>query len=805
MTPPGGGTSTPRVVIPPGESPIPLRDAAEARYLNYALSVITSRALPDVRDGLKPVQRRILFTMWQQRLTSDAKHRKSATVVGEVMGRYHPHGDSAIYDALVRMAQPWVMRMPLIEGSGNFGSLDDDPPAAMRYTECRLAPIAAELLDDIDRDTVHFRPSFDGTREEPVVLPARLPVLLVNGSTGIAVGMATNIPPHNPIEVCKALLKLLDNPELLSYQLVANDAIQGPDFPTGGEITTGRDALRELYKTGQGPVNIRATWEYIEGKGRGPAELFITSVPYATNKASIVEQVGRLVEDRKLPQVTDVKDLSTDDVRIQLILKRDADPNKVMAFLFKHTPLQGAFNVNLTCLLPIEDNPDVGRPERCDLREVLWSFLKFRLEVVTRRLSNELASLEKRLHTLEGFAFAFDVLDEIIAIIRKSEGKADAAAKLLARFGVEGEGAGNGGLDAEQIDAILELRLYRLARLEINIIREELDAKAARAAEVRTLLDETEATGRWGIVRSEIEELIKKYGKLPENRRRSILAGDAEILEYNEEDFIVNEDAQVVVTADGWIKRQREINPETTRLREGDRILALAAGSTRATIAFFSSLGVCYTARIADVPATTGYGEPVQKFFKMKDRERIVAAASLDPRTIGPILPSEDSPDEPPTVHAVAVTTDGYALRFSLAPFVDPSKNTGRKYARPSKGAEVLTVETIDAGETLIVASRRCRALLCPVSEINFLAGPGKGVIAIKLDKDDSLLAARTAVDDRDTLTVKTSMGGEQRINTAKYQPTGRGGKGHEVIKRGSFIEVVPEEVRPPMELEAAR
>ncbi len=787
---------------PAGETAVPLREAAESRYLNYALSVITSRALPDVRDGLKPVQRRILFTMWQQRLTADAKHRKSATVVGEVMGRYHPHGDTAIYDALVRMAQPWVMRMPLIEGSGNFGSLDDDPAAAMRYTECRLAPIATELLDDIDRDTVHFRPSFDGTRQEPVVLPARLPVLLVNGSTGIAVGMATNIPPHNPIEVCKALLKLLSDPELQSYQLVANDAIQGPDFPTGGEIITPKADLREIYKTGQGGVTVRATWEYREATGRGPDEIYITSVPYAVNKSTIVEQVGKLVEDRKLPQVVDVKDLSTDDVRVALTLKRGADQGQVMAYLFKHTPLQNTFNVNLTCLLPIEGNPDVGRPERCDLREVLWNFLQFRLEVVTRRLGHELASLEKRLHTLDGFAFAFDVLDEIITIIRKSEGKADAAARLLERFAVEPPKSKT-GLDAQQIDAILELRLYRLARLEINLITEERDAKADRAAEVRSLLEEAEASGRWAIVRSEIEEIIKRYGKLPENVRRSILVGDAEVLEYNEEDFIIQEEAQVVVTADGWVKRQREINPETTRLREGDRILALGAGSTRATMAFLSNLGVCYTCRIADVPATTGYGEPIQKLFKLKDRERIIAAMSLDPRVVGPIMPPEETPDAPPVVHAVAVTNDGYALRFSLAGFFEPSNKNGRKYARPSKGSEVLMVESIDASETLIVASRQRRALLCPVEEINYLGGPGKGVQAIKLDKDDSLLAARTAVDDRDTLTLKTSMGGEQRINTAKYQPTGRGGKGHEVIKRGTFVEVVPEAVRPPMELGA--
>ena len=792
-------------LAPPEPEAVSLQEATQTRYLNYALSVITSRALPDVRDGLKPVQRRILFTMWQAGLRADAKHRKSATVVGDVMGRYHPHGDSAIYDALVRMAQPWAMRCPLVEGSGNFGSLDDDPAAAMRYTECRLAPIAAELLEEIGQGTVAFRPNYDGTREEPVVLPARLPNLLVNGSTGIAVGMATNIPPHNLREVCQALLKLLDNPELKTYQLVANDAIQGPDFPTGGEITTSREQLREVYKNGQGAVTVRGTWES-GPTGRGGKEVHITSVPYAVSKATLMERIGALVEGRKLPQVLGVKDLSTDDVRISLTLKRDADESKVMAYLYKNTPLLTNFHVNLTCLLPIEGNPHVGRPERCDLREVLWSFLKFRLEVVTRRLEHELEGLRRRVHLLEGFAFAFDVLDEIIAIIRKSDGKADAAAKILKRFGVTPHGPRKereGGLDDEQTDALLELRLYRLARLEVNLIREELAQRAARIDEIQRLLAEEEAGGRWALVRDELQRIIDEYGKLDANKRRTVLAAEGvEELTFSEEDFIVAEDNQVVVTADGWVKRQREINPETTRLREGDRILAIEAGSTRATIVFFSNYGTAYTCRIADLPATTGYGEPIQKQFKLKDGERIVAARSLDERTIGRIAEDAKHPDRCPPIHAVAVTVDGYGLRFGLAPFAEVSTRAGRKYARPARGVEVLSVEAIDGSETLMVASRRARALLCAVDEINYLAGPGKGVQVIKLEKGDSLLAAKTAVDDRDTLTLRTSMGGEQRINTAKYKAVSRGGKGHEVVKRGQLVEVVREEVAQPLELE---
>jgi DNA gyrase subunit A len=335
---PGGGAGEPEAVA--------LHEAAQARYLNYALSVITSRALPDVRDGLKPVQRRILYTMWQQNLTADVKHRKCAKVVGDVMGNYHPHGDTALYETLVRMAQPFSLRYPLIDGSGNFGSLDGDNAAAMRYTECRLARLSDELLSEIDQDTVHFRPNYDGTKTEPVVLPSRVPNLLINGATGIAVGMATNIPPHNLNEVCTALIKYLDSDfELSNAQLCRY--IKGPDFPTGGQILNSSEELKEIYKTGTGAIRLRGTWQ--EGPTtRSGKTIYITSVPYTVNKSSLVERIGEIALSRKLPPLVDVRDVSTDDVRIALELKKDADEKMVMAYLFKHTPLQTNFVVNLT-------------------------------------------------------------------------------------------------------------------------------------------------------------------------------------------------------------------------------------------------------------------------------------------------------------------------------------------------------------------------------------------------------------------------------------------------------------------------
>jgi DNA gyrase subunit A len=764
-----------------GGEVVPLHEAAQARYLNYALSVITSRALPDVRDGLKPVQRRILYTMWQQNLTADAKHRKCAKVVGDVMGSYHPHGDAAIYDTLVRLAQPFSVRYPLIDGAGNFGSLDGDSAAAMRYTECRLARVSDELLLEIDQETVHFRPNYDGTKTEPVVLPARIPSLLVNGATGIAVGMATSIPPHNLGEVCTALLKLLENDEIGNAQLCRY--IKGPDFPTGGQILNSQEELRQIYKTGSGTIRLRGTWD-IGPDTRSTKTIFIESIPYTVNKAQLVERIGEIVLSRKLPQVVDVKDVSTDDVRIALTLKADADEKMVMAYLYKHTPLQTTVPVNLTCLVPTE-NPEVGRPERLALKEILWHFLHFRLDVVTSRLEHELAALKKRIHILEGFETVFDALDEILRIVRKSEGKADAAEKIIKRF----------NLDAEQTDAILELKIYRLARLEILIIQKELDEKRKRSRQINALLKDEDS--RWKIVREEIEELQKLYGNPKIDPRRTKIEAEEEV-EFTEQDFIVEEDNVVIVSRDGWVKRQKEVKDlSTTRLREGDSVLAVVAGSTRATAAFFTNFGVAYTCRLIDVPASTGYGEPIQRLFKFKDGEKVVAAVSLDPRAT-PRIAAKKEGDVPPT-HALAVTSDGYSLRFGLAPFVEPSTRAGRRFARPSKEATVVGVAVVTGGETVIAATQQARAMLCKAEEINFLSGPGKGVLLIKLAKgEDRVLGFIASRDDRDLMRVETTRGAEQTISTAKYTVTSRGGKGRELLQRGQFTRVVPQELVIP-------
>ena len=604
---------------------IPLHETARERYLTYALSVITSRALPDVRDGLKPVQRRILYAMATNlRLQPDARFRKSATIVGEVMGKYHPHGDTAIYDAMVRMAQSWSLRAPLVDGQGNFGSLDGDSPAAMRYTEARLQPLGAALLAEIKQDTVAFRPTYDGQLFEPVVLPAPVPNFLINGATGIAVGMATNVPPHNLGEVVDACLALIKSPNARLETLLAS--VQGPDFPTGGRILNTPEEIQKIYETGDGAVDLRGEYE-TEGKGA----VVITSIPYAVQKADLIEKIADHIRGGRVPQIVDIRDESTEDVRIVLELKRGAGAEAAMAYLFKHTPLQTRFHVNMTALVPT-DNPEVAAPEKVDLKTALQHFLDFRLEVVTRRLENELRALEKRIHILKGFAVIFDALDEAIKLIRASKNKADANARLRHRFGI----------DEDQADAVLEIKLYRLARMEIDAILKELAEKEARAAEIRALL--ADEAGRWGMVRKELRDTKKRFA----DDRRTAISGPDAVVEYAAEDYILKEDVYVIVTRDGWVKRQRSYTDlGAIRVREGDRVLYALAASTRATVGFFSSAGRAYTIRVDDLPQTTGYGDPVQKYFDFADRETVVGVATFDARVLPVGVPEVNGVPQP--------------------------------------------------------------------------------------------------------------------------------------------------------------
>jgi DNA gyrase subunit A len=764
--PGGAGSGT------PGTHDASLEAEARRRYLNYALSVITSRALPDVRDGLKPVQRRILYSMLHDNhLRPDAKHRKSAKVVGDVMGKYHPHGDSAIYDAMARLAQEWALRVPLVDGSGNFGSIDGDEPAAMRYTECRLAAPAMELLRELDFNTVDMRANYDGTTEEPSVLPARFPNLLVNGSTGIAVGMATNIPPHNVREIVEALIALSKDRKIEHVTLMKH--VNGPDFPTGGQILNSKVELRQIYKDGAGTIRLRGEHK-LEERKRGGTDIVITSIPYAMSKADLVQKIADVILSRKLPYLVDVRDESTTDVRIVLETKKDADPNIVMAYLYKHTPLQTSFHVNLTCLVPPELMDDGGvpsgappQPKKLGIKEMLAHFLDFRIITTTRRFEFQLAELKARIHILEGFKKIFDALDETIKIIRASDGKEDAAQKIMKRF----------KLDDVQTDAILELKLYKLAKLEIKVIREELDEKTREAKKIQQILKSDDKL--LDVVREELQAVAKELGT---PRRTKTGGGGGDEQEFDEDAFIIDEDANIVVTRDGWIKRVRELkDPNQTRTREGDAVTHVLPGSTKEKVIFLTNRGSAYVIKINDIPATTGYGDPAQKYFKFGDGERIVAAMTLDPRAMVPPV-------------MLAVTRAGFGLRFATSGHMEVTTKAGRRYARPKDGDEVLGVVPCSDKDVVVCATRDGHVLHVKAEEIPQLEGPGRGITVIKTTDDDVVIGF-VAGGKGDVLTVATEKGGKQFELKADPKEAGtRGGKGRQIIKRSQLV-LVPKPV----------
>jgi DNA gyrase subunit A len=746
------------------DTEIALPEEARRRYLSYALSVITSRALPDVRDGLKPVQRRILFAMYQNlHLTPEAKFKKSATVVGDVIGKYHPHGDVAIYDAMVRMAQWFTLRAPLVDGHGNFGSLDGDAAAAYRYTEARLRPLAIELLSEIRKRTVDWRPNFDGVHSEPIVLPARFPNLLVNGATGIAVGMATSIPPHNPIEVLDAAIAMASDADADPLRF-----IKGPDFPTGGLLLSAKRELKEIYETGQGTMRLRAEWELEEGS-RTVSRIIVTSIPYGIEKNNLVERIADVIIERKLALLLDVRDESTEDVRIVLEIKREADPALVMTYLYRHTPLEVTVPVNLTCLVPTAV-PEIAEPQRLPLKAILRHFLDFRFTTVRRRFEYDLAELRERIHLLEGFVIIYDALDEAIRIIRKSDGKSDASVKLIARFGI----------DDAQADAILELKLYKLARLEMDAIKAELREKRAEAAAIEALVKSPAKL--WREVKGELEDVKETLVGM---KRRTKVQASAEEPAYDAEAFMQYEDTYGVVTKDGWLKRVRELkDPKSTRLREGDELLAVLQGSTKEPAVLFSNHGSAYVLKLHDVPPSTGYGEPVQKLFRLDDKERIVSAFSLDRR-----VTQEKA-------LLLAVTKGGLVFRFSVEPFHEETTRSGRRYARPAPGDEVVFVELVEKGDLVAIASEQGRAILFSSNEVPLLAGPGRGVLGIKLAKGDRVVgAALFGKDEKRAVLRLESDKGNEVLLTANYTVVGRGGKGFELRKRDRLVKVTPREI----------
>lgn len=665
----------------------PLSEALSRRYLAYALSVITDRALPDVRDGLKPVQRRVLYAMREMRLNPDAAARKCAKVVGEVMGGYHPHGDQSIYDTLVRMAQDFAQRYPLVDGQGNFGNIDGDNPAAMRYTEAKLTAAATLLLDGIDEDAVNFKPTYDGQDTEPVVLPTGFPNLLANGATGIAVGMATSIPPHNAGELVEACLALLANPAASTSELMAH--VKGPDFPTGGVIVEPAASLLETYETGRGGVRLRARWDK-EETGRGTYQIVVTQIPYQVKKADLVEQIAQLIEDKKAPLLGDVRDESAEDVRLVLEPKsRNVEPEVLMESLFKLSDLENRFSVNLNVL------DARGTPGVMGLKAVLRAFLDHRREVLVRRARHRLAKIEARLHILDGLLIAYLNLDEVIRIVRFEE---DPKARLIETF----------ELSDLQADAILNTRLRQLARLEeMELRREHADLAEERDGIVGMLASDK---AQWRLVGQGLRDVKAALGARL-NTRRSIFADAPEVdAEAAIEAMIVREPITVILSDRGWIRaaKGRVDDPSELKFKEGDKLAFLVPAETTDKLLIFASDGRFFTLACDKLPSARGHGEPLRLMIDLDDRVGLVDVFVHRPGSKRILASKEGYGFVLPEEEAIAFRRAGKQVL-----------NAG------AKGALVCAV--VGEADTLGVIGDNGKVLIFPISELPEMPR-GKGV-----------------------------------------------------------------------------
>ncbi|MCC6219895.1 MAG: DNA topoisomerase 4 subunit A [Deltaproteobacteria bacterium] len=733
---------------------VALVEESQNRYLTYALSVVSGRALPDVRDGLKPVQRRIIYAMYKNlRLVPEKAHRKSAAVVGEVLARFHPHGDTACYDAMVRMAQEFSLRYPLVDGQGNFGSLDGDAAAAYRYTEARLTPIALEVVGDINQETVFERDNFDQTVKEPVVLPARIPNLIINGASGIAVGMATAIPPHNLKEVINAILLILEEPSISDASLLK--VIKGPDFPTGCELLNTRSELEEIYSTGKGAIRMRAS--FMEEEHGRKRLLVFTSIPYAIDKSVLVEKIADLILEKKLPQLLDVRDESTDEVRIVTEVAPDANTDSVLAYLFKHTALQANFNVNLTALVPTK-NPLSGKPMLLSLRAMLEHFVDFRLEVVRKKLMFEKRNLEARIHLLNGLVLIFPFLEKVIDLIRKSEGRGDAAKRLEKAF----------KLSEEQALFIVDLRLYQLSKTSIDEVEGELEHKTSRVNEINALLSSEKALKR--LIADELERISAQFG----DKRRSKVLNEFAELEYVKEAYVQHEDVKVIVSKDGWIKRIKSANdPSSTRVRQGDSVLYALDASTRDSLAIFSTMGNAFVSRVSDITATSGFGEPVQKLFKFQDGEQIAACVIVERDESGEVKMGEQE--------MLIYSKHGLGFRFHKNVLSD-TKKIGKRLMKLGAGDVIGGVLALNK-EMLLLVSEQGYGLCILRSELPLLGGAAKGVILQRLPKGDALVIA-ACVAKHDGVTILTVEGAKRKVDVSALGLGKRASRGLKVAKK---------------------
>jgi DNA gyrase subunit A len=754
-----------------------LQDELENRFLTYALSTIVSRSLPDVRDGLKPIHRRILFAMESMGMNAASKHVKSAKIIGEVLGKYHPHGDASTYESMVRMAQDFSMRYPLVDGKGNFGSLDGDSPAAYRYTEGRLTPITAFLLRDIKKDTVDFRANYDNTLKEPVVLPSRIPNLLVNGASGIAVGMACSFPSHNLKEVMGALISLIDTPK----QTVADimKFIKGPDFPTGGIILTSKPEIRRGYESGSGAIKIRGIWK-TESLPRGKKQIIITEIPYSVNKARMIEKIAEIIIAKKLPPLTDVRDESDEKIRVVLEIKSTSDENKLMSYLYKHTDLETNFQLNFTCLKPN------GEPDRLSLLEICQYFLDFRKQVIKRRLNYEVVLLEKRLHILAGFAAIFSDLDKALKLIRSSTSRKEAHEKLQKHF----------KLDDEQINAILEIPLYRLVSMEMEKILQEQAEKLKEQKRIRSILTSPKKISLE--VRKEFEEIKEKYG----DKRRTQLK-TTENVEFNAEDFIEHEDVHIILSQNGWIRKLKNvIDPSGLKFKENDQLLECLQINTRNLLAFFTTLGNVYVSKAYNLPYTrSGFGEPVQSLFKFGDGEKVLGMLSLMAPVEGSAPPdqsdsqtsmdfvkkmkkqtkSSDYKDE-----FMVVSGNGFGFRFPLSKLSETTRS-GRKIMNLKNDDRMIGFAPVTHSHVFLATSKG-KAVVIPTDQITQLTGSGKGVILLK--PGESSLVGFKFVTLKDKVTLVFDSGNAKEITVKSVRLCNRGSQGVIVSKRKSILKI---------------
>jgi len=732
--------------------PIDLKDEMKRSYMLYSMSVIVGRALPDVRDGLKPIHRRILYAMNEIGLTSDKPHRKSATIVGEVMGKYHPHGDAAIYDALVRMAQDFSQRYPLIDGHGNFGSVDGDPPAAMRYTEARMARISQKLLADIDKDTVDFQPNFDESLKEPVVLPCRFPNLLVNGSSGIAVGMATNIPPHNLREVIDGVIMLIDNPDAKVEDLMT--VIKGPDFPTAG-IIVGKEGIRSAYTTGRGSIRIRAAAQ-IESLSGGRNRIIVSEIPYQVNKSRLIEHIAELVRDKKIDGITDLRDESDrEGIRIVIDVRRDANPNVILNQLYRHTQMQTTFGVIMLVIVN-------GEPKLLDLKSVISHYIEYQKEIVVRRTRFDLNKAEERAHILEGLKIALDNLDAVINLIRSSRTPDIAREGLMKSF----------NLTEKQAQAILDMRLQRLTGLERRKIEDELKDIMNLIKELKGILADEQKILQ--IIKEELLEIKETFG---DDRRTRITAGSSD---FDVEDLIAEEDIAVTLTHQGYIKRM-PLNTYKSQRRGGRGITAtnpkeedfvehLFIATTLNYILFFTDKGRVYSLKAYEIPEASrqARGTAIVNLIPLMPDETIRAVIPI--RTF--------APDK----YLLMATRRGIVKKTALEEF-DTKRKTGLLAIRLDPDDDLVSVKRTTGNQEMIIVTAQGLALRFSEEDVRPMGRSARGVIGIRLGDGDTVIGMDVVREDRDLLVV-TENGYGKRTPLNQYRTyASRGGRGVKAIK----------------------